>query len=178
MKTKSHSKTIPLLLSLSFGGLLACSAEVEVEATGDIVIGEVCTQTQECIPGSMCFNEFCVGAGSLRTSLSFFEDTDLDLHLLTPNGVEIYFINDRADGGVLDVDQCISSCGADTAHVENINFDGAPPRGTYEVWVENFDGRAAANFSIEIAGDGISTSFSGSVAAQERAVSERMSFVF
>jgi len=142
---------------------------------GDKVPGDPCTETQECIPGSICFNEFCIGEGNLRVSLSFFDDTDLDLHLITPNGSEIYFANSMADGATLDVDQCVSSCGAG-GHVENIVFEVAPPTGNYETFVINYDGRAAATFDIEIAGDGIDTNFQGSVGAVSGQESEHLFF--
>ena len=174
----NNKPLLTILLTLS-ASLAACGgeAEVEVSGIGEIAVGQICTETLECVPGSMCFNEFCVGSGNLRTSLAFYEDTDLDLHLVTPTGSHIYFGNDYADGGELDVDQCIDYCGPG-AHVENIVFAGSPPSGTYEVWIENYDGRAPANFSIEIAGSGLSTSFSGSVGPEAGAESQRMTFDF
>lgn len=152
-KIKNH-----LALALLWTSMFACGGDDEFEIRGDIAVGETCTETEECVPGSLCFNEFCVGEGELRISLSFFDDTDLDLHLLTPSGHEISFFNRDADGGTLDVDQCISTCGQDIAHAENIVFY-APPRGVYQVWVNNYDGRSAAAFDIEIDGEGISTTF-------------------
>jgi len=144
------------------------------EGRGDTPVGEVCTETFECVPNSICFSEFCVGQGSLRTSLSFFDDTDLDLHLLTPSGTEIYFAS-SGEGGFLDVDQCVSSCG-EGPHVENIVFDSAPASGRYEIWVENYDGRATATFDIEISGDDVATNFAGSVGAEFGEESEHFFF--
>jgi uncharacterized protein YfaP (DUF2135 family) len=69
----------------------------------------------------------------------------------TPAGREIYYNNRTADGGFLDVDQCVRPCGGGT-HVENIFFENNPPQGNYDVWVLNFDGRAAGPFSIEVTG--------------------------
>src|SRR5688572_13121697 len=63
----------------------------EVTGTGTKQPGEACDETQECIPGSICFNEFCVGSGELRISLGFAVDSDYDLHVETPSGAEIYF---------------------------------------------------------------------------------------
>lgn len=174
-----NNKTLlTILLSLSAGTFAACGGEAEIEITGDIAVGEVCTATQECVPGSMCFNEFCVGAGNLRTSLSFYQDTDLDLYLRTPSGEVISFLNTYADGGELDVDQCIGSCDDAPVHVENIVFDGAPPRGSYLLWVENYDGREPADFNIEVAGNGISMDFASSVGGEAGDLSERMAFEF
>lgn len=136
--------------------------------------GEACTETEECVPGSVCFNEFCVGAGALRVSLAFTVDSDFDLHLETPLGSHIYYANKNADGGTLDVDQCVSSCG-EGSHVENIVFDDNAPAGEYEVWVENFDGEAAGSFTIEVAG-AVNRSFSGSLPASFGASSDRFTF--
>jgi hypothetical protein len=136
--------------------------------------GDPCDDSAECIPGSVCFNKYCVGQGTLRVSLGFTVDSDFDLHVLTPLGSEIYYSNSSADGGTLDVDQCVSSC-LEGPHAENIVFDGTLPTGAYEVWVVNFDGRAAGDFTIEVAGD-VSESFSGSLPATAGA--ESMHFTF
>ena len=136
--------------------------------------GDPCTDTQECIPGSICFNRFCVGEGTLRISLVFSVDSDYDLHVETPTGSEINFANRTANGGTLDVDQCISSCGTST-HVENVVFDGTAPAGVYTVWVENFDGRGTGPFTIDVAGD-VNASFSGNLPAVPDAVSEEFTF--
>jgi hypothetical protein len=140
------------------------SAECET-GSGTLAVGEPCEETQECIPGSVCFNKYCVGAGSLRVSLAFSVDADFDLHVLTPGGSEIYFFNLEANGGLLDVDQCVAPCGTEP-HVENIVFDDTALSGEYEVWVVNFRGRAAGDFSIEVVGD-VSASFQGSLPASD-----------
>jgi uncharacterized protein YfaP (DUF2135 family) len=125
----------------------------------------------------VCFNKYCVGAGTLRVSLAFSVDADFDLHVLTPGGIEIYFGEPEANGGTLDVDQCILPCG-DEPHVENVVFDDTALAGDYEVWVVNFGGRAAGDFSIEVAGD-VNTSFQGSLpAAGETSFPESMRYTF
>lgn len=136
--------------------------------------GDPCDETAECIPGSVCFNEYCVGAGSLRVSLAFEVDSDFDLHVQTPSGDEIFFLNRTADGGELDVDQCIQPCGTE-AHAENVVFDGSVLPGRYEVWVVNFDGRAAGDFTIQVAGD-VTETFTGSLPATSSAESTRYTF--
>jgi len=132
--------------------------------------GEACTETEECVPGSVCFNEFCVGQGALRISLGFEVDTDFDLHVDTPLGSEIYYGSTTADGGTLDVDQCVSSCGSGS-HVENVVFYESAPGGTYTVRVENFNGRAGGAFTIEVAGAATQT-FNGSLPATAGAEQE------
>ena len=142
--------------------------------TGTTPPGDPCANTRECVPGSVCFNRFCVGAGALRISLAFTVDSDFDLHVLTPANSEIYFGNRIADGGELDVDQCISTCGTDS-HAENVVFDGAVLPGQYEVWVENFDGRASGDFGIQVAGD-VNQTFMGTLPATSDAESEHFTF--
>lgn len=131
--------------------------------SGTTAVGEACEETRECIPGSVCFNKYCVGAGTLRISLAFTVDADFDLHVLTPADNEIYFFNPVANGGELDVDQCVDSCGSEP-HVENVVFDDTALSGEYQVWVVNFFGRAAGDFRIEVAGD-VSATFEGSLPA-------------
>ena len=46
-----------------------------------------------------------VGTGDLQVSLAFDVDNDLDLHVVDPNGFEIYWLDDTSpEGGVLDLD--------------------------------------------------------------------------
>lgn len=78
--------------------------------------------------------------------LSLFLSDDLDLHVITPTGVEISFENleDETTGGELDVDKIPSEV-IPFPHIgrnaENIRFpiDGTAPAGVYEYWVNNFD---------------------------------------
>jgi len=163
-----------ILLALACLASLASSSENG--GNGDKQPGEPCTEDEECVPGSICFNEFCVGDGVLRVSLGFDVDSDFDLHLLTPNAVEIYFGNPIADGGELDVDQCISGCGVGS-HVENIVFGETAPIGQYMVWVENFDGRGTGPFSILVESDNAVT-FDGSLPQTAGAASEAFLFDF
>jgi hypothetical protein len=176
---RNGSKRVLGLLALGALGLCAhgCGSEkdgseapdcegAECETgSGTLAVGEPCEETEECIPGSVCFNKYCVGAGNLRVSLAFSVDADFDLHVLTPGDIEISFISPEANGGTLDVDQCISPCGTEP-HVENVVFDDTALTGEYEVWVVNFAGRAAGTFNIEVAGD-VNASFQGSLPASE-----------
>lgn len=113
--------------------------------------GDPCAVSEECVPGAICFNQTCVGQGMLRISLAWSEATDLDLHVRTPDFTEINFSAPAGAGGELDVDQCAGDC-TPGSHVENVTFAQTPASGTYEVWVVNFDGAAAATYSIEVSG--------------------------
>lgn len=139
--------------------------------------GDPCENNYDCEPGSICYNaSYCVGTGSLRVTLSFETDSDFDLHVLTPNGYEIYWADRAEDGGELDVDQCVDSCGGGT-HVENVVFAETASPGEYQVWVVNFDGRGAGDFHLEVAqGTDAPRSFTGSLPAESDAVSDHFTF--
>lgn len=136
--------------------------------------GDPCADDSECIPETVCFNEFCVGNGFLRISLAFPVDADFDLHVVTPTGAEIFYGDREHDGGALDVDQCISPCG-EGVHVENVVFLTTAPAGVYTVFVQNFDGRAGGPFSITVAGE-VEHTFTGALPATSRHDSEPFTF--
>ena len=73
---------------------------------------------------------------------SFFAD-DLDLHVITPGGSEIWFDNPRdpASGGFLDLDIIPSVFDRTDFWVENIVFpvDGSTPDGIYTFFVLNYE---------------------------------------
>ncbi len=120
-----------------------------------------CLTTADCPAGKECGNGVCVGAGALSFRLEWNVDTDLDIHVTTPLGNEIYYGRRSADGGTLDVDACVSSCSKGT---ENVFFTQAPV-GHYEVWARNYSGRKAARFSLKISQAGVSLTKYGSVPA-------------
>lgn len=123
-----------------------------------------CSIPQDCGEGQTCFEGVCVGTGLVRVSLSWNAVTDLDLHVLLPNGEEISYANAITPYGELDVDDCVGGmCATQSGtHVENIFLDGSAPRGTYRIQVVNFDGRRSADYGIEVAGD-ISAQFTGNL---------------
>ncbi|MBN2193763.1 MAG: hypothetical protein JW751_13185 [Polyangiaceae bacterium] len=103
------------LLALSLPGCLSdsvdcpdCSSDdgnTSVQTgSGTTPVGDPCAETQERVPASICFAEYCVGQGTLRVSLGFSVDSGYDLHVLTPGGTEIYFGARTGGGGELDVD--------------------------------------------------------------------------
>lgn len=133
-----------------------------------------CTSDDDCPVGEECETGTCVGVGTLQITLTFDMDTDLDLHVLTPSGAEIYYGLRLADGGELDVDQCVTTCGAGV-HVENVFFLGEAPTGPYQAWAINFDGRASGNFTLDVSGATTGT-LSGALPAEFGTASERLSF--
>ena len=78
--------------------------------------------------------------GNPRFNLHFTneENVDLDLHVITPSGEELYFANDYGDGGQLDVDCLCGEC--PNGPNENIYWEvGTAPEGTYQFWVEYYE---------------------------------------
>ncbi|PZD77244.1 YfaP family protein [Mesonia sp. K7] len=93
--------------------------------------------------------------GNPRFNLQFTneENVDLDLHVETPNGIEVYYANANADGGELDVDCYCSSCSQGPN--ENIYWeDGTAPTGTYKYWVEYYGdcngNSASSSFTLRV----------------------------
>ncbi len=63
-----------------------------------------------------------VGTGKLQVSLSWDQINDVDLHLVEPNGAEIYYaIGSSANGGELDLDSN-AGCNLDYVNNENITY--------------------------------------------------------
>jgi hypothetical protein len=92
--------------------------------------------------------------GELRTSLSWFNYDDLDIHVIEPNGNPIYFRSKRSTtSGVLDVDMNAGGCQSRTP-VENIIWTNknAMLEGTYQVIVHNYSRREMENsgFVVQI----------------------------
>jgi hypothetical protein len=147
--------------------------------TGTVPPGDPCNGTVDCTPGSICWNEICIGEGSLRFSLAWTVASDFDLHVQTPAGTEIYYGNSSAEGASLDVDDCVgNSCrNPEGTHVENIFWADVAASGTYLVWVENYNGGAAGDFTIEVGGASAGP-FTGSLSATSGESSEQFSVTY
>ena len=82
--------------------------------------------------------------GEIVISLGWEVDVDLDLHVITPDGSEIFWRSTRHDNGELDVDCVDSPCGrlGGRLPVENIVFSPSAServlRGTYQIDVNVF----------------------------------------
>jgi hypothetical protein len=138
-----------------------------------------CVAPSECADDQTCFEGVCVGTGSVRVSLSWSVVTDLDLHVQTPTGEWMSYQNPITAYGELDVDDCVAgTCvNPDGVHVENVFLNENAPRGTYSVLIVNFDGRAEAGYTVEVAGEAFA-SFEGVLPGYEYSEGELHQFVW
>lgn len=102
-------------------------------------------------------NEPNLGTGDVQVTLRWDNEADVDLHVVDPEGSEIWYGNSIASsGGQLDVD-ANAGCGNDPA-VENIFWErGEAPAGRYEVAVEYYGicgGSGPVNYEVVVTVDG------------------------
>ena len=106
------------------------------------------------------------GTGDVEVSLSMSESTDLDLYVVSPTGVVVYYGNDDAPtGGELDLDAnaaCSSQMGVDNEHI----FWPArrAPAGTYQVRVAHYRsciGAAPVDYRVTVRNCDETAVFSG-----------------
>lgn len=99
-----------------------------------------------------------LGTGDVQATLIWETGDDMDLHVIDPEGSEIYYSDSESpSGGELDVD-IIPGCSDDGTQVENIHWpEGEAPEGTYEVFVVNFDdcgdGETTATLQVRAGGE-------------------------
>lgn len=106
---------------------------IVTSAMGVDILGGLSSTSLEHILNSMG-----AGKGVITISMLWNTTDDIDLHVITPSGEEIYYGNRQAGGGMLDVDMQVSYF-VDNP-VENIFFETAE-RGTYSVFIVNFTDR-------------------------------------
>lgn len=142
--------------------------------------GDPCNGTVDCTPGSICFNQVCVGDGALRFSMAWQGDTDIDLHVLTPGGEMIYYGLRSAGGGTLDVDDCVSgTCSSPGAvHVENVVFDSSAAAGVYTYWAVNYAGTQSLDVTVEVFTDTDHETFTDTLPAVSGAEGTRHTFSY
>ncbi|MFT7625055.1 MAG: hypothetical protein ACI9WU_004246, partial [Myxococcota bacterium] len=103
----------------------------------------------------------------VRASLIWNDRNDLDLHVVTPRGEEIFYSNKKSRcGGWLDVDMNIQ--GKTIKPVENVRWKkGTAQKGTYRVFVRNYrfheSTQKATEFRVEIEVNGEVQHFDGTI---------------
>jgi uncharacterized protein YfaP (DUF2135 family) len=114
-----------------------------------------------------------LGTGDVQVTLRWASGDDLDLHVIDPNGEEIYFnVAASSSGGRLDTDANSDCEGVAPAPVENVFWPpGRAPSGTYQVSVENFtacDRTRGTDYTLTVMVDGqVALDDSGTVAEGE-----------
>lgn len=80
-----------------------------------------------------------VGTGDLQVSVSWSINSDVDLHLIEPDGTRIWFNDDySSSGGQLDLDSN-GACVIDGIRNENITYQySQPPSGEYTIIVDYY----------------------------------------
>lgn len=149
------------------------TAELAVSSTihpglHDLVVRAVDAQSHfgPALVKSIMVSERGVAEGQLVISLSWDNDANLDLHVVDPNGVEIFKRNINSyepgppgtreppgtvhDGGVLDFDSH-ADCVPDGLSAENVVWRDAPPKGHYLVRVDTFSlcGEPVARWRVQ-----------------------------
>ncbi len=100
----------------------------------------------------------------VRASLMWYNHNDLDLHIITPTGLEIFYGNKKVGHGELDVDM---NAGGPVSMkpVENIRWPkGKAPKGAYKVFVRNYATHgfpAKTPFKVELEVNGKVLHFEG-----------------
>ncbi|MDJ0925591.1 MAG: protein kinase [Acidimicrobiia bacterium] len=99
-----------------------------------------------------------LGTGDVQATLRWTGDADLDLHVIDPDGTEIFFDNARSpSGGTLDVDM-VPDCGASSSvNVENVFWpEGGSIPGEYQAFVVHYDGSCGdpGTYELELKIDG------------------------
>ena len=112
-----------------------------------------------------------VGSGDVQVSVSWDTATDVDLHVIEPNGEELWYGDQISNsGGELDLDSN-PACMIDGVNNENVFWpDGGAPIGTYVVRVDfysdcfNCGGLCGANYTVTVHYCGDLELFEGSFA--------------
>lgn len=103
-----------------------------------------CQRDLDCRGELTCYRNTCVHKGPIRFSIAWFEDSDLDLEVVTPNGEVVNWLNfaaPSADGLIYDFPQCTGKCFGSGPYVESIYSDSPAQPGTYLVRVTVFENR-------------------------------------
>jgi hypothetical protein len=107
-----------------------------------------------------------VGTGAFQATLTWINVTgavtDLDLHLYGPDGLHIYWLNDKPAGSAFNLDYDWTSPLGNA--VENIySILTTYPKGDYRVTVNHFTGDSPKGFNARVVRFGKSKTYSGSI---------------
>jgi hypothetical protein len=113
-----------------------------------------------------------VGSGPIQVSLSWGVPVDLDLHVVTPDGEEIYYAN-RCDstGGCLDLDSN-AACNIDNIDNENVVWPNTttPAPGQYIVRMDYWSNCGDADsipYTVTVSNCGSSSTYTGTAESSD-----------
>jgi len=129
-------------------GTTNCSGvcrNLQTDAASCGACGRACSATQACVNGT------CIGSGSLRVTMTWDVNGDMDLHVQGPAPcAEIYYGARSSCGGTLDVDNTTQR------GPENVNWPTTYPAGTYYVCPEAYTSAVAnANYTVTVVRRGV-----------------------
>ncbi len=138
------------------------SLEVEISTAGPSAVSRIARHVLRAASAA---------EGSLQVSLSWAAPVDLDLHLATPEGDEIYYgARTSGSGGSLDLDSN-AACDLDGVDNENITWpNGSAPAGEYVARVDLWSACAVTGripYVVSIRRCGQTETFNGEVDAGE-----------
>lgn len=143
-----YELTIPAAVSTA--GLVIGLANNPPEGTFNITTavgsgaGVTATASTEVQPRNLADADFAA-------TVSWTGASDVDIHVIDPNGFEVYYNNTESpEGGMLDIDSN-ADCAIDNINTETISWPaGTAPAGDYKVVIEYFDdcGVEASNYSV------------------------------
>ncbi|HMF94091.1 MAG TPA: hypothetical protein VKE96_07355 [Vicinamibacterales bacterium] len=109
-------------------------------------------------------------SGGVQVGLTWDTASDVDLHVVDPQGGEVYWANATvASGGALDVDSN-AGCAIDNKNNENVRWSGAAPNGTYTVRVDYWSAcnvTGNTTFAVVVNNGGSISRFSGTFSANQ-----------
>jgi len=124
------------------------------------------------LPASATLPVQAVGSGPIQVSLSWVGAADVDLHVVTPGGAEIYY-DRRSDttGGVLDLDSN-AGCAIDAVNAENAYWGNGttPAAGSYTVKVDYWSNcrlSTTVPYTVHVTQCGVSQTYTGTLSADQ-----------
>ncbi len=158
---------------------LICDPNYVVPSFGDGARypGMTCNESNQCDSGVICQRNTCVTEGPIRFTAAWFEDTDLDLSVITPSGEEVTwmdFSNPSTDGLKYDFPNCTGKCNGKGSFVESMYSVAAPVPGTYTIKLthrEDRTGGKGGQVAVIIDHDGKLTNEGGQMPAAGESIS-------
>ncbi|HJZ78394.1 MAG TPA: hypothetical protein VKE51_41990 [Vicinamibacterales bacterium] len=109
-------------------------------------------------------------SGGVQVGLTWDTASDVDLHVVDPQGSEVYWANATVmSGGALDVDSN-AACAIDNKNNENVRWSGAAPNGTYTVRVDYWSAcnvTGTTTYAVVVNNGGSISRFTGTFSANQ-----------